>query len=107
MSQFTLPKLDRRKLKSVRMDLDEEDFALLVTLARTSGLRNKTRFLRWLIWLWKALEDTAWGKDDQDPWKAGEREPRVWLALVREVPGEPGKRVSRTLAELPDGWRKG
>lgn len=117
MSQFTLPKLNRRELHSVRVDLDEEDFALLVRLCGETGLRNKTRFIRFLLWLWKAVEDTAWGKDGQPAWKAGGREPKLYLGILREVVGADGepelmsdgkttKKVAR-MVEIPDGWRKG
>ena len=110
-TQYTLPKLDRTKLKSVRMDLDAEDYELLDRLTKFSGLRNRTRFLRWLIWMWKGLEDVAWsgesGKAVPVPvWTAQTEE--LYVGVVRVI-REEGKerRVVRMVVPVPDGWKKG
>ncbi len=105
LSQYTHKVLDRTKLQRVGLDLDEEDLVLLDRLVSRSGLRKRTRFLRWLLWVWKELQDLEDGE--------GAYEEKGWGILVDDDPEHPVRlgylkgNKFRGMKTLPDGWKKG
>jgi len=110
-SQFSLPKLDRKKLRSFRVDLDEDDWELLEALVKASGLRNKTRFIRWLLWVWGDLQKLELGNHPEVRPREGQTGIGVLVDNDPEHPVKLGLAKQRfrgvAIKQLPDGWRKG
>ena len=95
-----VPKRDAPK--TVRLALTREEYALLVKLTNQSSLRDRARFIRWLVDLWAEVQATG---DKEGSFLFDSDDPPPQLGIMHKS-RETGKWVFRPV-KLPNGWDKG